>query len=1016
MLDATLADWLQALGYGDVGDALVTDQAQIGRRPYAAELHDLLDPDGSFGVDAVFLVENTPTICFAAGARFADSAEIDAVRQRLWNQNLASALVILDPRQASAFTIPKWRLQPAPDRLARGAARPDGEWSAAEVQSSELQQRLHEWFDPSRRVDRQLLRNLSAAVTALTTGSTPLIATQLKAQMLLAQVLFISYLEHRGIVGDAYRELHGLKTLSTLVLAVDGAGVDALIDRLKADFNGDFLEPDEIRWRDLPPEVLRIVARLLARVDLATGQQDFWNYDFSQIPVELLSGIYETFLQEERKVDGAYYTPRVLAELAAEQAFKGQDDVSSLRVYDGACGSGILLTTVFRKIIAHRQAALQRFLTIDERIALLEETIFGGDINPIACRVTAFSLYLCLLERLSPPDLAHLQRDHECKLPRLVGKNITEGDVDGDFFSPSNSFATSASFDVVISNPPWRELKAGEGETAVAWAEATKTALPHRQIAAAYASRALKSAKPDGRIVLILPTSMITAPTNADFLRQFTVRTTVERMINLSDFRRILFAQAEHACTIVYATNRAPLVDGRLEGRFDYWIPKVDISFAFNRLTLHDYDRLSIARASLVEDNGVLRRRFWGSRRDESLFRRLQSLPSLGTAAKTRGWPLAKGYHKKDGDKSVPPGLLQGFAYLPTKALNSPSPIADLLSLTALPLQDGVAGYGELKLYQGERVLWPDGTTVQMEIRAAYASTPFCFASGVGGLRLGDDEGPLARLLTCYLRSSLAKYWLILTSYTASTERARVTLSDVRNLPFILPEQNPNKDAARAALETASALLGRLASPQNQLFQGAAFDNERQDVDSLIFDYFGLTPRERIVVRDMVSLVAESLQPTSYDELLTPLQHTPSADDISAYTTQLSAALSTWSKNRKGEGVFDIGLVDKRGDRTPLQVVHIGFGRPDGSAKRTAPPASGVRELLRAISDRLAHGRAIDFFAMPNSVFVWGDDIFIVKPARKRFWTMGAALRDADDIVDKLSGLRSSTAHETALP
>ncbi len=1012
MLDTSLTDWLEALGYGDVGDALVTDPAKIGRRPYAAELHDLLDPDGDFGVDAVFLVENTPTICFAAGTAFADSAHVDAVRQRLWNQNLASALLVLDEGEAKAFSIPKWQRHQTPNIVKRDEARLDGNWSASEVQSSDLQKRLHEWFDPSRRVDRHLLRQLSLSVTAMTNGERPLIKSQLEAQMLLAQVLFVSYLEHRGIVGNDYRELHGLKSLAELISQQHGAGVDVLIDRLKADFNGDFLEPDEIRWSALDSEVLSIVGKLLARVDLNTGQQDFWNYDFSQIPVELLSGIYETFLQDERKIDGAYYTPRVLAELAAEQAFEGLEDFSAMRVYDGACGSGILLTTAFRKIIAYRQVALGRFLDINERIKLLQSVVFGGDINPIACRVTAFSLYLCLLERLSPPDLAHLQRDHDCKLPHLIGINILEGPSEGDFFSPKNRFAEGADFDIVISNPPWRELKEGEGETAVAWAASTQTRLPHRQIAAGFAARAIGAAKPGGRIVLILPTSLITAPTNADFLRQFTVRATIDRMVNLSDFRRLLFAQAEHACTIVRAINHPALREGRVEGSFEYWMPKVDISFAFNRLTLHDYDRMSVSRSALIEDNGILRRRFWGSRRDESLFKRLRSLTDLGDAARRQKWIVAKGYHKKDGRKTVPSEPLKKYRFLPTQALNSTSPVVDLAKLQRLSPEEGIASYGEMAMYEGHRVLWSDGTTVQMEIRAAYASRPFCFPSGVGGIRLADDEGPLAHFLTCYLRSSLAKYWLILTGYSAAAERARVTLSDIKSLPFILPERHPDQGVAMRSLAAASALLEQLDRPENLILSGAIYDQSRETVDAFIFDYFGLTEHERVIVQDMVDLVAESLQPTSYDELLTPLQHTATFEDTPIYLDQLGAALATWSRNRKGAGLISAMLVDKQDDRTPLEVVHLAFSRTDGSAKRTAPHPQSMRAVLKAITARLAQGRAIDFFAMPNAIFVWGDDIFVVKPTRKRFWTRGAALRDADDIVELLTSSEGRTQDE----
>lgn len=1002
--------WLNALGYERVGDALVSSVNVIGRRPYAAELHDLLDRKGDYRLNAVFLVENTPTICFIDGARVPKEAQIDALRQRLWNQNLASALLVLHSNELCAYSVPKSKSAGALDRIERAEARPDGYWSAGEIQSSEVQRRLSDWFDPNRRVDRDLLRQLGIAVAQLTGGDAPPIARQLQAQMLLAQVLFISYLEHRRIVGEEYRAEHSLRPFHELVKARDGAAIDGLIRQLKDDFNGDFLEPSEMSWRDLDGRALRVIDSLLSRVNLETGQRDFWNYDFSQIPVELLSGIYETFLQEERKVDGAYYTPRILAELAVEEAFCGISDPSGLRIYDGACGSGILLTTAFRKVVAYREAALGRALDINERIALLQDTVFGGDINHIACRVTAFSLYLCLLERLSPRDLTRLQLEHECRLPKLIGPNIAEGASAGDFFSDQNAFASSGKFDVVISNPPWRELRADEGETAVAWATKNRIRMPHRQLAAAFAAKATEAARPEGRILLILPSSLMTAPTNADFLRQFTVRVSIERMINLADFRRLLFARAEHACTIVRACNVPGVKDGRITDSFEYWMPKVDISFAFNRLTLHEYDRLSLPRGLLVQDNAVLRRRFWGGRRDEGLVQRLAQLPPLADAIRECGWIAAKGYHMRDGNKAVSPIPLSRIPYLPTDALNSQSPVVDTALLTQLPVDRGVASHGNLAMYEGPRVLWPDGTSPEIEIRAAFSDTAFCFSSAVGGLRLRQAERDTARLLTCYLRSSLAKYWLILTGYSASAERARVTVSEIRSLPFILPARHPCPDVAKQALAEADTQLARFEKPGAMTLAQGAYEFAREGIDEVIFRYFGLSDHERTLIRDMVDLVAKSLQPTSYAELHTPLQDPIHNDDVVAYLTQLYGAMCRWSDSRGGRGALNVSLVDRAGDRTPIDVVHIALGRTKADVKRAPPQAVTVLELLTAIARQITKGRSIDFFSIPNSIFVWGDDIYIVKPSRKRFWTKSAALRDADEVVALLMSEHAEAA------
>lgn len=1006
MAATTLKAWLQALGYERLGDALISDPAEIGARAYAAELHDLLRDDGEFRLNAVFLVEETPTICFVEAARVPTAEAVDAVRQRLWNQNLASALLVISDGEIRAYSVPKWKNALVYDPLGRADAKPDGPWSAGEVLSSELQQRLEDWFDPSRRVDRDLLRQLSNAVTQLTSGDAPLIARQIDAQMLLAQILFISYLEHRGIVGDEYRAAHDLKTLREFVDTGTGANIDKLIAQLKIDFNGDFLEPSEITWADLPPGALRIVGRLLSRVDLETGQADFWNYDFSQIPVELLSGIYETFLQDERKMDGAYYTPRVLAELAINHALSDFEDPTILKVYDGACGSGILLTTTFRRIVARKQADLGRALEIGERIALLGSTIYGGDVNRIACRVTAFSLYLCLLERLSPRDLRRLQEDHDCKLPKLVGENILEGPEHGDFFSDANSFSTSGKFDVVVSNPPWRELRADEGLNATEWAARNKVRMPHRQIAAAFAAKATEAAKPGGRIVLILPTSLITAPTNADFLRQFTIRTQLNRMVNLADFRRLLFAQAEHACTVLVATNQPGLVNGRVEGAFDYLMPKCDISFAFNRLTLHDYDKVEVQRSSLVVGNDELRRRFWGGQRDEALFHRLSALPNLDKCIQENRWSVGKGYHKKDGAKSVDHRLLAAYPFLATKELNAPSLSVSALALQAVPVHDGVASYGDFALYEGPRVLWPDGTSPELEIRAAYSNLRFCFPSGVGALRVGNKDDAVARLLACYFRSSLASYWLILTGYSAATERARVTVKEITSLPFIHPSKHPDQILVTKILAESDELVSTFDTPRGTIFSEYYYDDARRKIDDLVFDYFGLKNNERALIEDMVQLVAHSLQPTSYAELHTPLQDKPTTDIQGTYLRLLRHGLEAWS--HRGTGAIRISLVERAGFKTPLDVVHVALSDTVPKVERRSPHGSSIAVLLEAIVAEAEQGRAIDFFSMPNSIFIWGDDVYLVKPSRMRFWTRSAALRDADEVVAMLLGERAT--------
>ena len=138
----------------------------------------------------------------------------------------------------------------------------------------------------------------------------------------------------------------------------DREGIRTLIDWLRSDFNGDFLGDDRHDpWAALNTRGFDLLKQFLGRTDMRSGQGDFWNYDFSYIPVELLSGVYELFLSPSQQAqEGAYYTPRNLAMLAVDQAFATSTDPLAETILDGACGSGILLTTAYRRLIALAEA------------------------------------------------------------------------------------------------------------------------------------------------------------------------------------------------------------------------------------------------------------------------------------------------------------------------------------------------------------------------------------------------------------------------------------------------------------------------------------------------------------------------------------------------------------------------------------------------------------------------------------------------------------------------------------
>ncbi len=330
MASAFVQQWLDRLGYSADPASLHVRGIEVpAAHPYAMEIAGLLKPNGAIRAQAVFDVEGMPTVVFVGDDGPLTSSALDDVRKRIWNQNLAT--VIIELKSSEAVALPARKLQ-AEQRLQLDDARPDGPFSALDIATANLSRRLPTWFDVKARVDRKLLANLSTTVSKLTDeglrGNASIVPHRRLAELLMGQVLFISYLEHREIVGATYRERRGVAPLHDLVARMDREGVRALVDQLRGDFNGDFLGDDRHDpWTALADPGFELLNQFLSRTDMETGQGDFWNYDFSYIPVELLSGLYEKFLTPEQQAkEGAYYTPCNLAMLAVEQALMASPD------------------------------------------------------------------------------------------------------------------------------------------------------------------------------------------------------------------------------------------------------------------------------------------------------------------------------------------------------------------------------------------------------------------------------------------------------------------------------------------------------------------------------------------------------------------------------------------------------------------------------------------------------------------------------------------------------------------
>lgn len=1035
MSETVVDRWLDKLGYS-AEPAMVhhRDEGIPDAHPYALEIRTLLRPDGAIRAQAVYEVEGVPTVVFVGNDdKPLSPTELDEARKRIWNQNLAT--VVIEIKGSEALAVPTRKLKDAGERLYLADARPDGPFSALDVSTANLSRRMPEWFDVKARVDRRLLSNLSATITKLSEegfkDTTNERARRTLAELLMGQMLFISYLEHRQIVGDTYRQRRNVGELHKLVSDADRKGVRSLIDKLRADFNGDFLGDDRHDpWLALSECGFAVLDDFLSRTDMRTGQGDFWNYDFSYIPVELLSGLYEKFLTpEEQAKEGAYYTPRNLAMLAVDQALLTSPDPLTETIFDGACGSGILLTTAYRRLLALAEAREGRQLGLAERSKLLKRSIFGGDINSMACRVTAFSLYLSLLEGLDPSDILEAQARDGTKLPTLKDSNLAHGRDKADFFKPGHVFANHR-FSLIISNPPWAEPDGATRNSADDWAERAGVPFARRQIAGAYALRASEFLREDGRVCLILPIGQLLGQSSAAFVSRLLHLFQPHRVINFGDLQGLLFPTAENTCHLFVGTRRREKVATYIpfDETFEYLVPKADLSLALGRLTMQSADRHRPQTRSVAEDPQLLVTLMWGDASDLAIWTRLTVRGTFADLwhgpAKSRRWTSRKGIHFEDKSRqAADAGPLRTKPYLPVHALSAGSPVLHPGLLIDWPAnQHTVVGLNSdvTAVFDGPRVLFPDGfSRGQHNIRAVYYDQPATFKHSIGVISGPKADARLLKFAAAYLRSSLARYFLMLRGWKMLCERNGVHLADVESFPFFLPANAPDPKVAQVALDHVAATIDEIAT-LDQPNQSERYEQVRSQLDEAIFMYFGISEDERMLIRESVTLLMPSIRPRSFKSIDTPAQNIADSNDFSVYASELARALVDWRKRTGGRGRFRIHVAHSDPERAgPSGFVRIHFedvqltGADIDTAVNDELVIETLGELRRSGMRPLAAG---DFLTLLPDTHIWvGGALYLVRPLTRRSWTVRQARRDAERIVrDVRSQARSEKAAQPA--
>jgi type I restriction-modification system DNA methylase subunit len=746
------------------------------------------------------------------------------IHRKLWNLGNAPFLIVVLPNQIRVYTgfdydqenKNKGLIDTIDSNITDIEAKLDYLF-ADSIDSGKLWQTQAKNLIPEKRVDLHLLKNLKKLGERLEEKGVNLSI----AHALIGKYVYIRYLWDRGILSNQWLEENNINLDSVFSRNATLTGFRKLVEALEKRFNGDIF-PLPLKNKKPPEdEIIALVASVFKGDDPISGQLhlDFDIYDFSYIPVETLSSIYEQFLhaQGKGKKVGAVYTPEPLADYLISELNYTKNIKKGMKILDPCCGSGIFLVLAYRRLIEIELANSEnKRLSPKQLSQILVDSVYGIERNADACYVTEFSLILTMLNYIEPPDL-HKNKDFQ--FPALHNYRIFECDF---FDNESEFFKINLKFDWIVGNPPWIELKPdtkGE-ELARNWINNNYVSRPAmgNKVCEAFSWRVIDLLENDGYAGLIIHAKSLFNHESEKYRRNFFQQHEVIRITNFSNLAYVLFGNRGEApaATIIYSKAKSeqekppiihysPFVINQISNR--HWKPDKKTSTWIITINENEIQTVSPDEAETGEAI-TWKLALWGSYRDKRAIQRLRRLftTTLGELAEEKNWLIFDQSPKKNKSKNIPKS---SFSQLLSDALSKveeekgihpyqelklfPSPIVSINNTVKIqPIPDYKGGFSHNKSTINSKSI-PSIDKEKLKVTKlilmfthryfVYSHKDLAEFDYQVDLSASEKESEYLRALFVFLCSSISKYYLFFQNVSWCVDHSFISPQDIQNIP-----------------------------------------------------------------------------------------------------------------------------------------------------------------------------------------------------------------------------------------
>lgn len=947
--------------------------------------------------DSVCFVEGHPIALYMDVADFSSASlkRVAEVQHRAWNYRMVQLLIAVSEteiRVYNCYTKPQLFLEDNPQGSLCDAQVYEQKF-ATDTDDTALhtllelfsvynlsngniwtkQQLLQRQLDKKNRVDAFLVECLKKATAVLKNEG----LSEEIIHALLIRSLFILFLEDKGATAEThiYEELKADSQSYFDILD----GKDAtyrLFEIVNARFNGNITPLVDGEFDAVREEHLQVVKRCFydGKVENENVLFKFRLFDFKVIRIEVLSEIYEHFLGDTKQERGQYYTPANLVRMMMKDNLPIKAETGMKRVLDPACGSGIFLVEAFKHLVRiYKLANHKEKLSYDELKKILLDNIYGIELDNMAIKVAAFSLYLALIDELDPRTL-WAEKDYQ--LPNLVYSANIEEVHRGSNLLCINTITDLdnwdlSSIDLIIGNPPYG--------TKIVPAEIRTYCRRHHfalEQVIPFMHKAVEIC-PNGRIALVFNSKVLTniKDTYQNFRNWLFNETYVEKLYNLSIYRKSpksfggsLFADAAVPVAIAYYRATPP---ADYSSTITYCAPKTYIkSNVFEGIVIDSSDIKYIPREFVNSSVNIWKASMWANMRSYKLASRLLQLESLRQWMMDghEGWVYGRGVNR-DRDR---------LSFVPSRLID-----VDRIMPYACNTRDCTTVNNRAFRAINEDLIEPPFVFVNQgphhnELLCSLIDGKNGFFTTTG-FSINGPDNEAKKLLVAYLNSSLVRFLLFLSASSWGVERPTIMLEEVLNLPS--PFDRGTDELRHEILLT----FDRIVENNDVIFSNEVAEL-RLRLDQLVYQLFDINKTEQILIEDVINYSLGLFAQKGNSNAIKSIDKGSMLEYASILTQSLHNFVGITGL-RCSATIYEMMYYD------PLTLVVLQFGDKNGINYQKTN--ADMRTTLKRLDEQLLDCKAPGILLQKDVKYYEDNKVYILKRNQKRFWTKSMAMDDA---------------------